>query len=38
MWGTATLILLLASGIGFRDQTIINMRGMGDEIAIVFQG
>jgi putative ABC transport system permease protein len=38
MWGTATLILLLAFGMGFRDQTILNMRGMGDQIAIVFQG
>lgn len=38
MWGTATLILLLAFGMGFRDQTILNMRGMGDEIAILFQG
>lgn len=38
MWGTATLILLLAFGMGFRDQTVLNMRGMGDEIAIMFQG
>ncbi len=38
MWGTATLILLLAFGAGFRDQTVLNMRGMGDEIAIVFGG
>jgi len=38
MWGTATLILLLAFGTGFRDQTVLNMRGMGDEIAILFQG
>jgi putative ABC transport system permease protein len=38
MWGTATLILLLAFGMGFRDQTILNMRGMGDQLAIVFQG
>lgn len=38
MWGTATLILLLAFGFGFRDQTILNMRGMGDQIAIMFQG
>lgn len=38
MWGTATLILLLAFGIGFRDQTVLNMRGMGDQIAIMFNG
>ncbi len=38
MWGTATLILLLAFGMGFRDQTMLNMRGIGDEIAIMFQG
>lgn len=38
MWGTATLILLLAFGIGFRDQTVLNMRGMGDQLAIMFPG
>lgn len=38
MWGTATLILLLAFGMGFRDQTVLNMRGMGDQIAIMFPG
>jgi len=38
MWGTATLILLLAFGMGFRDQTVLNMRGMGDQIAIVWGG
>ncbi|MEX2363942.1 MAG: ABC transporter permease, partial [Balneolaceae bacterium] len=38
MWGTATLILLLAFGMGFRDQTILNMRGMGDQLAIMFGG
>lgn len=38
MWGTATLILLLAFGVGFRDQTVLNMRGMGDQLAIMFNG
>src|SRR5690625_53828 len=38
MWGTATLILLLAFGVGFRDQTVLNMRGMGDQIAILWPG
>lgn len=36
MWGTATLILLLAFGFGFRDQVMLNMRGMGEEITILF--
>ncbi len=38
MWGTATLIILLAFGMGFRDQTVLNMRGIGDEIVIMFNG
>jgi putative ABC transport system permease protein len=38
LWGTATLILLLAFGMGFRDQTVLNMRGMGDQLAIMFPG
>src|SRR5690554_837682 len=38
MWGTATLILLLAFGWGFRDQTVLNMRGMGDQLVIMFPG
>lgn len=38
MWGTTTLIILLAFGLGFRDQTKLNMRGIGDEIAIMFNG
>lgn len=37
MWGTATIIILLAFGFGFRDQMSLNMRGMGDEIVILFQ-
>ena len=36
MWGTATLIILLAFGMGFRDQMMLNMRGMGEEIVIMF--
>lgn len=36
VWGTATLIILLAFGLGFRDQMSLNMRGMGEEIVIVF--
>lgn len=38
MWGTATLIILLAFGMGFRNQTALNMRGMGDQIVIIFNG
>jgi len=38
MWGTATLIILLAFGMGFRDQTTLNMRGMGDQVVIIFNG
>lgn len=32
------MILLLAFGVGFRDQTVLNMRGMGDQLAIMFPG
>ncbi|MEX2640250.1 MAG: ABC transporter permease [Balneolales bacterium] len=38
MWGTATVIILLAFGFGLRDHNILQMRGMGDEIVILFQG
>jgi putative ABC transport system permease protein len=38
MWGTATLIILLAFGFGFRVQMEQNMRGMGDNILILFPG
>jgi putative ABC transport system permease protein len=38
MWGTATIIVLLAFSMGFRDQIIYSMRGMGDEIAILWPG
>ncbi|MCC5932784.1 MAG: ABC transporter permease [Candidatus Cyclonatronum sp.] len=38
MWGTATLILLLAFGMGFRNQMTQNLLGLGDRIAIVFNG
>ncbi len=36
VWGTASLIILLAFGMGFRDQLELNMRGLGDRIVIVF--
>ncbi len=36
VWGTATLIILLAFGMGFREQMGLNFRGMGEEIVLVF--
>src|SRR5690625_5345991 len=38
MWGPATLILRLSFGRGYRDQTVLNMRGMGDQLVILFPG
>ncbi len=38
MWGTATIIVLLAFSMGFRDQIVYSMRGMGDEIVILWPG
>lgn len=38
MWGTATIIVLLAFAFGMRDQMTLNMRGMGDEIVILWPG
>lgn len=36
VWGTATLIILLAFGMGFRDHMSMEMRGLGEEIVILF--
>jgi putative ABC transport system permease protein len=36
IWGTATLIILLAFGMGLGDQLQRNFRGMGEEIVLVF--
>lgn len=36
VWGTATLIILLAFGMGFREQMGLNLRGMGEDIVLVF--
>ncbi len=36
VWGTATLIILLAFGMGFRDQMMLTMRGMGEDIVLLF--
>jgi putative ABC transport system permease protein len=38
MWGTATIIVLLAFGMGFKDQMNYNMRGMGERIVILWPG
>lgn len=38
MWGTATIIVLLSFAFGLRDQMTLNMRGMGDEIVILWPG
>jgi putative ABC transport system permease protein len=38
IWGTMTVILLLAFGVGVRKQMSKNMHGIGDRIAIVWPG
>ena len=38
MWGTATIIILLSFAFGMKDQMTLNMRGMGDEIVILWPG
>jgi putative ABC transport system permease protein len=37
-WGTVAVIVLLAFGTGFKRQTMVNMHGIGDQVAIVFPG
>jgi putative ABC transport system permease protein len=38
IWGTMTVILLLAFGVGVQKQMSINMHGIGEGIAIVWPG
>ncbi len=38
IWGTLTVILLLAFGVGLEKQLSKNMHGIGDGIAIVWPG
>jgi len=38
IWGTLTVILLLAFGVGVKKQLSINMHGIGEGIAIVWPG
>ncbi|MDI6402277.1 ABC transporter permease [Balneolaceae bacterium ANBcel3] len=36
LWGTASLIILLAFGVGFQNQMMTTMRGLGEQIVILF--
>jgi len=38
IWGTVTIVLLLAFGQGFKRQLSVNMHGIGDRVAIMFPG
>jgi putative ABC transport system permease protein len=38
VWGTVTIIVLIAFGVGFQRQTSVNMHGIGEQIAIMFPG
>ena len=38
IWGTVAIIVLVAFGVGFRQQTAANMHGIGEGIAIMFPG
>jgi putative ABC transport system permease protein len=38
VWGTVSIIVLLAFGMGFKRQTSANMHGIGESIAIMFPG
>ncbi len=38
VWGTVAIIVLIAFGVGFKQQTSINMHGIGESIVIVFPG
>lgn len=38
IWGTIAIVVLLAVGQGFKNQTTKNMHGMGSQIAVVFGG
>ncbi len=37
-WGTVAVVVLMAFGVGFKKQTMKNMRGMGDGVVVVFGG
>jgi len=38
IWGTVSIVVLIAFGVGFQRQTSINMHGIGEHIAIMFPG
>lgn len=38
VWGTVTIIVLIAFGVGFKKQMSISMHGIGESIAIVWPG
>lgn len=38
VWGTVSIVLLLAFGKGFQRQLSVNMHGIGDQVAIMFPG
>ncbi|MEX0601906.1 MAG: ABC transporter permease [Bacteroidota bacterium] len=38
IWGTVAIIVLIAFGVGFRQQMSINMHGIGESISIMFPG
>jgi putative ABC transport system permease protein len=38
VWGTVTIIVLIAFGVGFKKAMSINMHGIGESIAIVWPG
>lgn len=38
IWGTIAIIVLLAVGEGFKNQTAKNMHGMGAQVAVIFTG
>ena len=38
IWGTLTVVLLLAFGVGVKKQMSINMHGIGEGLVIVWPG
>jgi putative ABC transport system permease protein len=38
IWGTVAIVVLVAFGVGFRKQTMANMHGIGEGLAIVWPG
>ena len=37
-WGTVAIIVLVAFGVGFKQQLAVNMHGIGEKVAIMFPG